>query len=71
MTNLCVWFNVALRPQKPQGSLGWGAQDGHFDFHTAPELCEAQWLLARVDNSADELHLNCKHDHVFIEASVM
>ena len=41
-------------------------QDGHFDFHTAPELCEAQWPLARVDNSAVELH-----DHVFREASVM
>ena len=22
------------------GSLGRGAQDGHLDFHTAPELCE-------------------------------
>ena len=21
------------------GLLGTGAQDGHFDFHTAPELC--------------------------------
>ena len=39
VTNACAWFNVALRPQKPQGSLGRGAQDGHLDFHTAPELC--------------------------------
>ena len=31
-------FSVALRPQKPQGSLGRKAQDGHLDFHTAPEL---------------------------------
>ena len=38
VTNACAWFNVALRPQKPQGSLGRGAQDGHLDFHTAPEL---------------------------------
>ena len=30
-----AWFNIALRPQKPQGSLGRGAQDGHLDFHTA------------------------------------
>ena len=39
MTNAEARFNVALRPQKPQGSLGRGAQDGHLDFHTAPELC--------------------------------
>ena len=32
-------FNVALRPQKPLGSVGRGAQDGHLDFHTPPELC--------------------------------
>ena len=25
--------------QKPYGLLGTGAQDGHLDFHTAPELC--------------------------------
>ena len=31
-------LNVALRPQKPSGSLGTGAQDGHLDFHTVPEL---------------------------------
>ena len=39
MSNACAWFNVALRPQKPKGSLGRGAQDVHLDFHTAPELC--------------------------------
>ena len=38
MTNECAWFNVALRPHKPLGSLGRGAQDGHLNFHTAPEL---------------------------------
>ena len=31
--------NIALRPQKPEGSLGRTAQDGHLDSHTAPELC--------------------------------
>ena len=34
-------FNVALCPQIPQGLLGTiiiPAQDGHHDFHTAPEL---------------------------------
>ena len=35
-----AWFNIALRPRKPEGSLGWTAQDGHLDSHTAPELCE-------------------------------
>ena len=41
-TDQCVtmvaWFSVALRPQKPSGSLGRKAQDGHLDSHTAPEL---------------------------------
>ena len=32
------WFSVAIRPQKPVCLLGTGAQDGHLDFHTAPEL---------------------------------
>ena len=40
MTNAEVWFNIALRPRKPEGSLGRTAQDGHLDSHTAPELCE-------------------------------
>ena len=26
------------------GLLGTGAQDGHLDFHTAPELCVLDWL---------------------------
>ena len=38
MTNAEAWFNVALRPRKPEGSLGRTAQDGHLDSHTAPEL---------------------------------
>ena len=33
-----VSFNGALCPHKPSGLLGTGAQDGHLDFHTAPEL---------------------------------
>ena len=38
ITNAEAWFSAALRPQKPQGSLGRTAQDGRLDFHTAPEL---------------------------------
>ena len=38
MTNAEAWFNIALRPRKPVGSLGRTAQDGHLDSHTAPEL---------------------------------
>ena len=30
--------NVALRFMVSIGLLGTGAQDGHLDFHTAPEL---------------------------------
>ena len=37
-TNAWAWFNIALRPRKPEGSLGRTAKDGHFDFHSAPEL---------------------------------
>ena len=39
MTNAEAWFNIALRPRKPEGSLVRTAQDGHHDSHTAPELC--------------------------------
>ena len=38
-TNAEAWFNIALRPRRPEGSLGRTAQDGHLDSHTAPELC--------------------------------
>ena len=37
-TNAEAWFSIALRPRKPEGSLGRTAQDGHLDSHTAPEL---------------------------------
>ena len=39
VTNAEAWFNIALRPRKPEGSLGRTAHDGHLDSHTAPELC--------------------------------
>ena len=41
VTNAEAWFNKSLRPQKPEGSLGRTAQDGHLNSHTAPELCDA------------------------------
>ena len=41
MTNAEARFNNSLRPRKPEGSLGWTAQDGHVDSHTAPELCSS------------------------------
>ena len=48
MTNAEAHFNNSLRPWKPEGSLGWTAQDVHLDPHTAPELWYAD----------DELMLN-------------
>ena len=39
VTNAEAWFNIALCPQKPEGSLGRTALDGHLNSHTAPELC--------------------------------
>ena len=54
MTNAEAWFNIALRPRKPEGSLGRTAQDGHLDSHTALELWSAvsgmlpfQWTALR------------------------
>ena len=40
VTNAEAWFNIALHPRKPEGSLGRTAQDGHLSSHTAPELCD-------------------------------
>ena len=39
MNNAEAWFSIALRPRKPEGSLGRTARDVHLDSHTAPELC--------------------------------
>ena len=41
VANAEAWFSIALRPWKPEGSLGRSAQDGHLDSHTAPELYES------------------------------
>ena len=38
VTSAEAWFNIALHPWKPEGSLGRTAHDGHLDSHTAPEL---------------------------------
>ena len=38
VTNAEARFNIALRPRKPECSLGRTAQDGHLHSHTAPEL---------------------------------
>ena len=38
VTNAEARFNNSLRPRKQESSLGWTAQDGHLDSHTAPEL---------------------------------
>ena len=54
MTNAEAWFNIALRPRKPEGSLGRTAQDGHLDSHTAPELwsleCDAQLIYVLCES---------------------
>ena len=55
VTSAEAWLCVALRPQKPFGSLGRKAQDGHLDFHTAPELC---W---RRTSGGD--HVPCVYTH--------
>ena len=57
MTNAEAWFNdKALRPRKPEGSLGRPAQDGHLvDSHTAPEL----W----VQCTSGAVHVPCSYTH--------
>ena len=36
-------------PSETVGLLGTGAQDGHLDFHTAPELCAVSHSLGAAD----------------------
>ena len=55
MTNAEAWFSIALRPRKPEGSLGRTAQDGLLDSHTAPEL----WQLI-VDDELMPNVLRCQ-----------
>ena len=49
MTNAEAWFNIALGPRKPEGSLGWTAQDGHLDSHTTPELSKSNYTNLHTD----------------------
>ena len=51
--NAEAWFNIALRPRKPEGSLGRTAQDGHLDFHTAPEL----WTMLAQQNLLTDMDM--------------
>ena len=61
------WFIVASRPQRPYGLLGTGVQDGHPDFHTAPELrerdrqTEKQTEIERERNSSVLLYVHRDH----------
>ena len=48
MTNAEARFNKSLRPRKPEGSLGWTAQDVHLDSHTAPELCDLFYTVSAL-----------------------
>ena len=52
MTNAEAWFSIALRPRKPEGSLGRTAQDGHLDSHTADDDDELMLNVLRC-------HLTC------------
>ena len=48
-TNAWAWLSIALRPRKPEGSLGRTAQDGQLDSHTASELwCDLEQILFAV-----------------------
>ena len=57
MTNAEAWFNIALRPRKPEGLLGQTAQDGRLDSHTAPELCTLQVMMFQHSSTATSIKL--------------
>ena len=38
------WLKCCFTSTETVGLLGTGAQDGHLNFHTAPELCCVLWL---------------------------
>ena len=59
MTNAEARFSIALRPRKPEGSLGRTARDGHLDSHTAPELCKKKTTTTK--SSAISVY-NAMHD---------
>ena len=67
MTSAEARFSKSLRPQKPEGSLGRTAQDGHLDSHTAPELCQGAMsvyhfickLPLRKCTQTTSLHCGC------------
>ena len=50
-----TWLSVALSPQKPVGLSGTGAEDGHLDFHTAPELCQLHTQFDHLSFKDDPL----------------
>ena len=51
-TSAEAWFSIALRPWKPEGSLGRTAQDGHLDSHTAPEQCIEWYYIFTINTNA-------------------
>ena len=50
--------NIALRPRKPEGSLGRTAQDGHLDSHTAPELWVVAMAVLTPLNAREDRHVS-------------
>ena len=46
-------FACCFTSTETVGLLGTGAQDGHLDFHTAPELCLQLKLLTSCSTSKE------------------
>ena len=57
VTNARAWFNIALRPRKPEGLSGRTAQDSHLNSHTAPELCTPQVMTFQHSSTATSIKL--------------
>ena len=66
-----IWFNIALRPRTPEGSLGRTAQDVHLDSHTAPELCsEVWWWWSLLYSAIRRSRADSLRSHVILSAWV-
>ena len=72
-SNAEAWFNIALRPRKPESSLGLTAQDGHLDStqllnYDCPLIqiimtVQYKWFLVWFKSGVHNRALACKRRH--------
>ena len=66
MTNAEARFSNSLRPQKPEGSLGRTAQDGHLnsDVHQVAEVSHNVSVVVIKARCTSVLELNIPFEHL-------